>query len=89
MRLAARYEEETFGSTKIGYATMPFTEGQLGSGTFVEDSKEIAANAGRIEGWRRSHNYEYFKTVRSVMIRTDALTPTPTRITGFSGASRI
>jgi len=36
-------------------------EGQLGSGTFVEDSKEIALNAGRIEGWRRSDNYEYFK----------------------------
>jgi hypothetical protein len=76
VRLAAGYEEETFGSTKIGYATVPFMEGQLGSGSFVEDSKEIALNAGRIEGWRRSDNYEYFKAVRDIMMRIGTLTQT-------------
>ena len=72
-RLAARYEEETFGNTVIGYPSAVFSDSppghaELGSGiTFIDEvtlSKEIAANASRIEGWRRSKSYEYFKQVR-------------------------
>ncbi|KAF8343108.1 docking domain of Afi1 for Arf3 in vesicle trafficking-domain-containing protein [Cantharellus anzutake] len=62
VRLAARYEEEIHGSTKIGFPTISCSEGQLGSGFSLDDMKELTANAGRIEGWRRTPCYEYYKT---------------------------
>ncbi|TFK74262.1 mesa protein [Pluteus cervinus] len=71
VRLASRYEEETTGTTQIGYLSMPFVEGlpgrpgQLGSGLVFSDEivgiRELNANAARIDAWRRSHSYDYFK----------------------------
>ncbi len=67
VRLAARYEQDTLGSTKIDFPSKMFVEGQLGSGmTFSEDAvraKEMALNGPRIEGWRRSRSYQYYKDV--------------------------
>ncbi|KAH7886952.1 docking domain of Afi1 for Arf3 in vesicle trafficking-domain-containing protein [Phlebopus sp. FC_14] len=63
LRLASRYEEVTTGSTALSYPSIPFVDGSLGSGiVFPDDTvayKELAANASRIEGWRRSKSYQY------------------------------
>lgn len=66
VQLAARHEEDTFGSTAICFPSLSFSDGQLGSGTIPEDPKEMAMNIGRIEGWRRSVSYELFKAVSTV-----------------------
>lgn len=74
VRIAARYEEEYLGSTSIGYpsSSFEFTNpsepgGRLGSGLpFVDDilgAREMLANASRIEGWRHTRSYEYYKAV--------------------------
>ena len=74
VRIAARYEEEYLGSTSIGYSSTSFEftnpsepDGHLGSGlAFIDDvsgAREMLANAGRIEGWRHTKSYEYYKTV--------------------------
>lgn len=66
VRLAARYEEEYLGSTKIGYPTASFDpySQQLGGGLIFPDdvsaSRELSQNAYRIEGWRRTKMYEYY-----------------------------
>ncbi|KAH8996382.1 spindle pole body interacting protein [Lactarius akahatsu] len=63
VRLASRYEEDVLGTTTIGFPGGSFTEGpgvtsHLGSGiVFLDDaagSREVLANASRIEGWRRT-----------------------------------
>jgi hypothetical protein len=69
VRLAARYEEETYGSTKISFPSSNFSPGtpnsqpQLGSGMiFVDEAtymRELSANASRIEGWRKTNSYQY------------------------------
>ncbi|KAF9225807.1 spindle pole body interacting protein [Gyrodon lividus] len=63
VRLASRYEEVAAGSTKLGFPSAPFVDGSLGSGVVFPDEaaafKELAANASRIEGWRRSKSYQY------------------------------
>ncbi|KAG2136725.1 docking domain of Afi1 for Arf3 in vesicle trafficking-domain-containing protein [Suillus clintonianus] len=63
IRLASRYEEVASGSTKLGCASAPFVDGSLGSGIVFPDDvaafKELATNASRIEGWRRSKSYQY------------------------------
>ena len=70
VRLAARYEEEYLGSTKIGYPTASFDTytQQLGSGLIFPDdvsaSRELTVNAYRIEGWRRTNMYEHYMAVR-------------------------
>lgn len=73
IRLASRYEEDTQGTTKIGFSSSPFTsipggDPQLGSGlVFVDEAmgtKELVANASRIEGWRKTIPYQYLQTVR-------------------------
>lgn len=73
MRIAARYESETTGSTQIGYPTQMFLErGEggretLGSGFVFSDelvsAKEMGLNAVRIEGWRRTNTYGNFVAV--------------------------
>jgi hypothetical protein len=78
-RLASRYEEDAYGSTKFGYPSSSFSETpgglvQLGSGMiFIDETlgvKELAANASRIEGWRRTIPYKYlladFKKARAM-----------------------
>ncbi|KAF9236644.1 docking domain of Afi1 for Arf3 in vesicle trafficking-domain-containing protein [Melanogaster broomeanus] len=63
MRLASRYEEIASGSTKLGYPSASYVDGSLGSGIVFPDEaaglKELAANASRIEGWRRSKSYQH------------------------------
>lgn len=67
IRLASRYEEENFGSTKIGFRSKKAKGQELGSGhTFANDSarrSELSSNAARIEGWRGTRSYEYWKQV--------------------------
>ena len=79
VRLSARYEEEYMGSTKIGYQSLTFGMGpdgylQLGGGLLFPDdvsvTKELALNAHRIEGWRRTKMYEHYTVV-------SAITPLP------------
>ncbi|KAI3602752.1 spindle pole body interacting protein [Moniliophthora roreri] len=72
VRLASRYEEEVTGSTKIGHPNVPFAEASpsrkatLGSGLLFTDEqagmKELAANAHRIEAWRKTNSYHYCTT---------------------------
>ncbi|KIY46793.1 spindle pole body interacting protein [Fistulina hepatica ATCC 64428] len=66
VRLASRYEEEITSSTRIGFPSAPFNENRtpmLGSGMIFADdgacAKELAANAQRIEAWRRTNSYVY------------------------------
>lgn len=68
MQLAARHEEDTFGSTAIGFLSAACSDGQLGSGTILEDPKELAMNIGRIEGWRRSVSYDLCKVVSRLFL---------------------
>lgn len=63
VQLAARHEEDTFGSTAIGFPSQSFSDGQLGSGVILEDPKELTMSTGRIEGWRRGVSYELYKSV--------------------------
>lgn len=68
MRLSSRYEEVATGSTLLGFPSVPFAEGSLGSGVVFPDealaSRELAANGSRIEGWRRTKAYQYCTSVR-------------------------
>lgn len=79
VRLAARYEEDFLGDTSIGHPTAPFefptaeyTHGRLGSGIVFTDeaagSRELLGNASRIEGWRHTKSYEYFKNVGVLLL---------------------
>lgn len=75
VRLASRYEEVATGSTALGFPTVPFSEGSLGSGVVFPDetlfTKELSTNASRIEGWRRTKTYQYCTTVRTMCIYLD------------------
>lgn len=77
VRLAARYEEEVLGPTKIGYPNIPFQDGHLGSGiSFSDDAaamRELASNANRIEGWRRTNSYHYFQQDFDRSLSTDPI----------------
>ena len=70
VRLASRWEEENFGATSIDHPSMPYNPitGRPGSGLVFfgggsqeEVRRELQANAGRIEGWRRTKCYEAYK----------------------------
>lgn len=72
VKLASRYEEDLLGTTTIGFPGVSFNEGpgdtsQLGSGVvFLDDaagSREVTANASRIEGWRRTAMYRMYQEV--------------------------
>ena len=66
VKVAARYEEDIMGmNTTIGYPSRPYSESvgeepRLGSGIcFTDDAacaRELAANASRIEEWRRNES---------------------------------
>lgn len=83
VRLAARYEEEVLGlETAIGFPTTVYFEGlggepRLGSGLCFSDEaagvRELAANASRIEAWRRTQSYELWKHVRDASHDESAL----------------
>lgn len=97
VRLASRYEEDTLGTTTIGFPGSSFTErpgdtSQLGSGiVFLEDaagSREVVANTSRIEGWRRTGMYRTFQEVRHCYHEFNrgyliAAWPTWLRVTGL------
>ncbi|TFK49059.1 spindle pole body interacting protein [Heliocybe sulcata] len=65
VRLAAKYEEETIGPTKIGYPSHAFQDGRLGSGMAFSDEisamRDLQANANRIDGWRKTNSYRYYQ----------------------------
>lgn len=73
VKMAARYEEDILGmTTEIGYPTIAYSESptggpQLGSGLVFSDeaagARELAANASRIEAWRRTESYQRWKHV--------------------------
>ncbi|KAI0301650.1 spindle pole body interacting protein [Multifurca ochricompacta] len=82
VRLASRYEEDILGTTTIGFPGISFNEGpgdtsQLGSGTvFLDDaagSREVLANASRIEGWRRTAMYPMFQEDFKRSLATSAI----------------
>ena len=72
VRLAARYDEEINGSTRLGWQTSTFVDWgdrpRLGSGLpFFDDPgvvRELQANASRIEGWRQTKMCTYWEPVR-------------------------
>ncbi|KAJ7633486.1 stabilization of polarity axis-domain-containing protein [Mycena polygramma] len=67
VRIASRFEEDTTGTTKLGYPSYAFDSRlpnpRLGSGIVFNDEsagrKELAANSHRIEAWRKTNSYEY------------------------------
>ncbi|ETW77958.1 hypothetical protein HETIRDRAFT_388025 [Heterobasidion irregulare TC 32-1] len=82
IRLASRFEEDVTGTTTIGFPSATFSEGpgessQLGSGiVFLDEAagaRELAMNASRIEGWRRTMTYQYFQEDFKRMLATSAI----------------
>lgn len=75
VRMASKYEEETTGSTSIGFPSANFAPAtgtqpsSLGSGAIYADdmtkAREMASNAGRIEGWRVTPSYALCQSVRT------------------------
>ena len=67
VRMTGRYEEEFYGQTSIGYPSQSYRDLQLGSGFMFPDEqtkvKEWAINSSRIEGWRRTRSYRYWREV--------------------------
>jgi hypothetical protein len=70
VRLASRWEEETFGATSIDHPSVSYTSATkrpgsglvfLNGGSPEEVKRELQANTGRIEGWRRTKCYEAYK----------------------------
>jgi len=80
--LAARYEEEIQGSTKLNYSSYSFNPEvlKLGSGIFFPDeataARELVANASRMEGWRRTECYKFcaMVCVREWEVNSDRIT---------------
>ncbi|ODN98332.1 hypothetical protein L198_03576 [Cryptococcus wingfieldii CBS 7118] len=64
VRLAAYQEYAHTGSSKIGYPTVHYHDGQLGSGVVFADEqmkqREMWANGHRIDAWRKTNSYKLF-----------------------------
>ncbi|KAH9935661.1 mesa protein [Fomitopsis serialis] len=81
IRLAARYEEDTMGSTMIGWPSASYSERpdgrRLGAGTsFLDEatcSREIALNTARIDAWRRTESYTLYQIDFRQMLATDPI----------------
>ena len=71
-RLAAYQEFAHTGSTKIGYPSVLYRDGQLGSGTvFADESirqREMWANGHRIDAWRRTKSYRLYTKVSETLV---------------------
>jgi hypothetical protein len=69
VRLAAHQEYLQMGSCKIGYPSVVYREGQLGSGiVFVDETmrqRETRANQHRIDAWKRTKSYKLYAKVSS------------------------
>lgn len=70
VRLASRWEEDHFGATSIDFPSIPYNRESGGPGSGLvflnggspeEVKRELHANAGRIDGWRRTKCYEAYK----------------------------
>ena len=70
VRLASRWEEENFGATSIDHPSASYSSTTkrpgsglvfLNGGSPEEVKRELQANTGRIEGWRRTKCYEAYK----------------------------
>jgi len=76
--MTGRYEEEFYGQTSIGYPSQSYRDLQLGSGFMFPDEqtkvKEWAINSSRIEGWRRTRSYRYWREVGGVFAARQATT---------------
>ncbi|KAF9357867.1 hypothetical protein BGX34_009193 [Mortierella sp. NVP85] len=76
VQLASLYEEQTDGQTSIGLSrtNTPESAKYLGTGLVFTDessrSREIAANASRIEGWRATTSYTYLQETGRVYIKS-------------------
>ncbi|RKP11009.1 stabilization of polarity axis-domain-containing protein [Thamnocephalis sphaerospora] len=76
VQLAARYETAVYGQTDIGFSekNTPDSTDLLGHGMFFADEttqrREIRLNKWRIEGWRRSISYRYYKEDFGKFLRT-------------------
>jgi len=81
VRLAARYDEEINGSTRLGWPTTSFADWgdrpRLGSGLpFFDDPgvvRELQANASRIEGWKQTNMCTYWEPDFQRSLVTDAV----------------
>jgi hypothetical protein len=90
MKLASRFEEDSTGTTTIGFQSNPFIttsdSARLGSGMFYTDDatgqRELQANTARIEGWRRT---EFYAKAQEDFTRALAASP----IQGFDLAHQI
>ncbi|WVQ71892.1 hypothetical protein IAR50_001434 [Cryptococcus sp. DSM 104548] len=64
VRLAAYQEYAHTGSSKIGYPTIHYHDGQLGSGVVFADEhmkqREMWANGHRIDAWRKTNSYKLY-----------------------------
>ncbi|WRT67755.1 uncharacterized protein IL334_004727 [Kwoniella shivajii] len=64
VRIAAHQEYIQTGSTRIGYPSVAYRDGQLGSGAVFADeqskNRELWANAHRVEAWRKTGSYKLF-----------------------------
>ncbi|WVO14083.1 hypothetical protein L204_101711 [Cryptococcus depauperatus] len=64
IRLAAHQEYIHTGSTKVGYPTVNYHDGQLGSGVVFSDEqmkhREMWANGHRIDAWRKTNSYRLY-----------------------------
>ncbi|ORX40101.1 docking domain of Afi1 for Arf3 in vesicle trafficking-domain-containing protein [Kockovaella imperatae] len=62
VRLASYHEFIHTGQTRIGYRSITYSEGQLGSGTVFADeaskSREMRSNVHRIEAWKKTRSYK-------------------------------
>lgn len=81
VRLAARYDEEINGSTRLGWPTTSYSERgdrpRLGSGLAFSDDfagvRELQANASRIEGWKQTRMCKYWDVDFQRSLTTDAI----------------
>ncbi|KAG9128250.1 hypothetical protein FRC07_002209 [Ceratobasidium sp. 392] len=64
VRIAARWEEDVYGITKIDHPSRSYSDGTLGSGaTFADEvlvSREMPSNAWRIAAWRETSSYNSY-----------------------------
>ncbi|KAM0746057.1 spindle pole body interacting protein [Meredithblackwellia eburnea MCA 4105] len=79
VRLASKYEEDLQGSgnSTIGYQVRSYGKSGLGSGVVFSDeaggSREVLANAGRIEAWRKTDGYALFQKAFQDRLSADPL----------------
>lgn len=84
------FSETGVSTAMVGLGIPQGFGGSLGSGMVFADegvgrSRELSANAARIEGWRLTKSYEYWQQVRNPRHNDFTLLPTQHRRTSNSG----